>query len=241
MEHIIHLPTGTEKSVQVRQESKPPVTGSLELALKGEKVIVASIEEIKQVLRLVMIKLGLRSQNWPTDEEKQVLIHHICKDFGGHTCQEIQLAFDMAIAGKLEFNKGESVNCYENFSCLYFSSVMNAYRRWVNEEIQHVKKEPMKELPSSEPQMSDHDFLEMNRNIYKGSKLWGLISLRCYSLLKNEMNLSEEQKDAIRKRARAHFFSKDNDLQREGLRFDEHEKVINDNAKRIAVAQYWDL
>ena len=36
----------------------------------------------------------------------------------------------MAIDGKLELLEGESVTCYENFSCLYFSSIMNAYRRW---------------------------------------------------------------------------------------------------------------
>lgn len=234
MEHIIHLPTGTEKSGLLRQESKPQESGSLEIALKGDKIIVSDTERIKEVLRLVMIKLGLRAQNWPTDEEKFVLINHVIKDYGGHTCEEILLAFDMAISGKLDVE----VNCYENFSCLYFSAIMNTYRGWAKDEVKQLPAPKIEE--NTEPPMSDSEFIEMNRNIYKGSKLWGLISTRVYDLLKTEMNLSEEVKEGIRKKARAHFFSKENDLQREGLRFDQHEKIINDNAKRLAVAQYWD-
>lgn len=73
-----------------------------------------------------MVKVGLRSQNWPEGEEKAVLIEHIVSNFGGHRIEEIKLAFEMAIAGKFDVE----VNCYENFSCYYFSTIMNAYRKW---------------------------------------------------------------------------------------------------------------
>lgn len=86
-----------------------------------------------------MVKIGLRAQNWPTDEEKAVLISHIVEHFGGNRLDEIKLAFEMAIAGKTEVD----VNCYENFSCVYFSSVMYAYRRWA--------ADAYKSLPEDKP------------------------------------------------------------------------------------------
>lgn len=80
-----------------------------------------------------MNKLGIREANIPEKDELQVLLHHLISQYGNHTCDEIRLAFDMAISGKLDLLPGESVNCYENFSCLYFSSIMNAYRRWAGQ------------------------------------------------------------------------------------------------------------
>lgn len=138
-----------------KQELKKLGSGeelALFTAVENPKIRNSSIDELRQVLRLVMIKIGLRSQNWPSDEEKVVLIEHIVSKFGGHTCEEIKLAFDMLIAGKLEEvdSKGNiqtlSANCYENFSCLYFSEVMNCYRRWAQEAIKHAPKEQPKEI-----------------------------------------------------------------------------------------------
>jgi hypothetical protein len=91
-------------------------------------------------LRLVMVKLGLRAQNWPTDEEKVVLIEHIVSNFGGHRAEEIRLAFEMAIAGKLDLPYND-VKCYENFSCAYFSLIMSSYQRWASQAYQQTVKE----------------------------------------------------------------------------------------------------
>lgn len=94
-------------------------------------------EELKEILRFVMIKVGLRAQNWPNDLEKLVLFEHIISNFGGNRIEEIKLAFDMAIGGKLDCE----VNCYENFSCYYFSTIMNAYRRWSAQAVNHLPME----------------------------------------------------------------------------------------------------
>ena len=116
---------------------------ALQIAILSPLIKESSLEQLSGILRLVMVKIGLRAQNWPTNEEKAVLIDHILTNFGGHRIDEVRLAFEMAICGKLEFKQGESVNCYENFSCIYFSSVMNAYRRWASEAF--------KTLPSETP------------------------------------------------------------------------------------------
>lgn len=109
-------------------------------AIEEKKIINSSLDDLKSVLKYVMIKVGLRSNNFPSGEEKAVLIDHIIREFGGHTCAEIKLAFDMAIAGKLDVD----ATCYENFSCLYFSKVMNAYRVWSKEVYNLI---PKKDIP----------------------------------------------------------------------------------------------
>lgn len=137
------------------QESKPLRSGD-EIkffeALEDKKIIHSSLEELKNVLKWVMIKVGLRSANFPNEEEKGILIDHILKEYGGHTCQEIKTAFEMAMAGKLEdINlKNELVtvnpNCYENFSCLYFSSIMNPYRVWAARVYNLLPRQEFKQL-----------------------------------------------------------------------------------------------
>ena len=101
-------------------------------------------EDLKQALRLVMLKVGLRAANLPNDEERQVLIDHVLKYYGNHTPEEIKYAFDLALTDKLELEKSE-VTCYENFSCLYFSTIMNAYRKWFNNEWKQGRVETVKQ------------------------------------------------------------------------------------------------
>lgn len=87
-----------------------------------------------------MMKIGLRAANLPNDLEKLVLYEHIVSNYGGNRLNEIPLAFDFAIRGMLATSDGEVVdaNCYENFSCLYFSKIMGAYRFWSKQEIKYV-------------------------------------------------------------------------------------------------------
>ena len=144
MEHISKYLPAVVNSEPVKQELTRPRIGednALVKAILSPMIAKSSVEDISQALRLVMVKVGLRAQNWPSEEEKIVLINHIVENFGGNKVDEIRLAFDMAIAGKLEFGKDESIIPYENFSCLYFSSVMNAYRKWSSVAFQSLPSE----------------------------------------------------------------------------------------------------
>jgi hypothetical protein len=116
------------------------------LALQSEKVNRCTNEQIKQVLRYVMIKVGLRAANWPVEEEKAVLLDHIRTHYGNHHLEEVRLAFDMAVTGKLDLADNQ-VTCYENFTCTYFSSIMSAYRHWAADSYDHViKTQPIPEM-----------------------------------------------------------------------------------------------
>ena len=183
---------------QVQQELRLPVVGhelGLLTASENTKINKSPVEEIKQVLRLILIKIGLRSQNWPSDEEKLVLIEHIIKNYGNHTCEEIKLAFDMAIAGRLDVE----VNCYENFSCLYFSGIMNAYRSWAKEAYHHLPKSNLTKIENVPRGTSDEEmaqWIEDWRVKVKSISNPVLIPNMFYDWLvsKGELNLTKEQK-----------------------------------------------
>lgn len=151
MEHISNQLARVSQEL-APQGSTPPATGEdqqLAVAVQSQKIKDAPIERLKEVLRLVMIKVGLRSQNWPEQEEKAVLIAHILTNYGGHTPEEILLAFEMAIAGKLDLDS-DQVTCYENFSCLYVSNILNAYRLWAREAVKYAVPPELPKLPPSE-------------------------------------------------------------------------------------------
>jgi hypothetical protein len=97
-------------------------------ARAAKKIKDADEEEIRQALRYAMVKIGLRAANFPTGIEKTLLIHHVIENFPDNTVDEIRICFDWAISGRIE----EDFNCYENFSCAYFSKMMLAYNLLAN-------------------------------------------------------------------------------------------------------------
>lgn len=111
-----------------------------------------------QVLMKVIMKAGVRAVNLPDELERSVLIEHILKNFGGNSLKEIELAFDMAMTGKLDVN----ANCYENFSCLYFSTIMVAYRAWAVEEYKYIsnKREEDKLQLENKADFPDEEMIE---------------------------------------------------------------------------------
>ena len=87
-----------------------------------------------------MVKVGLRGSNFPDGAEKDLLLAHVNLNYGNHTPEEIRLAFDLALSAKLGLDISD-VKCYESFSCLYFSTIMNAYRAWAA-QVDRQKPEP---------------------------------------------------------------------------------------------------
>ena len=98
----------------------------------------------------------MRANNLPDDLEKQILINFIQSNYGGHTVSEIRLAFELALNGQLEITE---VKCYENFSVLYFSSIMNAYRLWSAQEY----KQTVKEEPPTQRVFTDQELDDLHR------------------------------------------------------------------------------
>ena len=133
------------------QEWKPYGSGSaiaIQQAQSTHSLRIRNEEDIKEVLRYSMLLVGLRGNNLPTEEEKFVLTNFVKSNFGNNTCEEIKLAFEMAVAGKLNIDS----KCYENFSCEYFGRIMSAYLEYARQEIKNLPKpiEPVREKPNDQ-------------------------------------------------------------------------------------------
>lgn len=212
----------------------------MEVALRNKRIVNKAVEDLKEVLRLVMLKIGLRAINMPNEEEKQVLINHILTNFGNHTCEEILLAFDMAIIGKLNVE----VNCYENFSCLYFSNIMYAYREWSREEIKHIKQE-VKELPApvDKDHWTDNEQVETARKLYKMLKKYRCITQKVAAILFRQGKIgkpNEEDREVILKQATKDYHEElrtDKGFITFGDKEDEIRKICN----QILVAKFFNL
>lgn len=165
------------------------------LAIQNKKIIHRELEDLKEALRYAMVKIGLRSQNWPSEEEKGVLINHIIANYGGHTVEEIKLAFDMAITGKLNVE----VNCYENFSCLYFSNIMAAYREWAIEEYKQVEAEqPILEIKNKEDMSKEamQDWFNVTaEKIRSGEMVLEFVPPMLYEFLDDNGNISATKEE----------------------------------------------
>ena len=134
---------------QVMPELMPSPSGEVakfQQAIESKRIAQLDIEPLKQALRYAMVLVGIKAHNVPNDREKAVLIQFIQKNYGGHTPDEIRLAFDLAVSGELNV---EDVKCYENFSPLYFAQIMNAYRIWARHRYNELKPKP-KELTAEE-------------------------------------------------------------------------------------------
>ena len=143
--------TTNNRSEHLPQEWKHLKTGnaSANIILQAQSTQSLRLrheEDLKQVLRYAMVLVGLRGNNMPTEEEKFVLLNFIRSNFGNQTPEEIKLAFELAVSGKLEID----AKCYENFSCEYFGRIMKAYIEYARQETITVVKEieAPKEIPS---------------------------------------------------------------------------------------------
>ena len=116
-------------------------------ASKGQTLRLSDENDLKQVLRYSMLLVGLRANNMPTEEEKFVLINFIKTNFANVTIAQIKLAFDMAVAGKLQVD----AKCYENFSCEFFGRIMAKYLQFSAEETRIIAQRVVEDNPLPKP------------------------------------------------------------------------------------------
>lgn len=212
-------------------------------AIKHEVIKKDSEDHLLEVLRLVMVKVGIRANNIPGEIETAVLLSHIATEYGNHTCEEIKLAFDLAIAAKLDLKE---VSCYENFSCLYFSMIMNAYRLWAKEQAAQIKTKPVEKeeeiLPTTEEEKTEWiDRLRNKENlslqeipifIYDWLKLSNDAAYYLRSMSYCRVQIADENTSFAYKKTRLAEF----DRQRDTEYFEgEFRTLIINTAKRMAV------
>lgn len=151
----------------VIEKWKPLESGDsafLKMVTKETKVANETTENIDQLFRYLFTIIGLRVANYPNDLETLFLHQYLIDVFPGHSLNEIKLAFRKAANGELNL-KPEEVDCFQNFSPVYLSRIMNAYRQWASEKFRSLEKY----IPPSE---ADQKLLEGPR---KDDRHWGKI------------------------------------------------------------------
>jgi len=119
------------------------------LAVREPAIKDQDEEELKKALRYVFMVVGIRGQNIPTGVDKEFLHNYIRTHYGNHTPSEIRQAFDMAVQGLLDIDSRD-VRCYENFSVMYFATIMKAYRIWAAEQSRKLEQSVKPVGPTAE-------------------------------------------------------------------------------------------
>lgn len=169
-----HLTPVTGLELQ-KQEQKPSKNGrQLQVALRNSPLLSNTHDaDLATMLKYIMVKVGLKAKNLPSDIEKKVLLDHIKKSYPGNTLDEIRLAFDLALAEELNLNPAD-IPCYENFSCAYFSRIMNAYLTWAANEYKQLHHEPPtqkiytdEENDNLHRQLTEELYIRLKRGYYE--------------------------------------------------------------------------
>ena len=114
----------------------------------GDPIKTAHIDEIKNNIKIAFVLIGLR--NLPSPEETAVLVDFLRFSYPNFATGEIRLAFQLAVAGKLDVDPSH----YESFSSMYVSKILNSYRRYQTEQ-PAPKMEPPKQLAPSDGYMAE--------------------------------------------------------------------------------------
>lgn len=187
-----------------------------------------------------MLKLGIRAQNLPSEDEKMMLIDHIRMNFSDCTLEVICLAFEMAIGGKLDVDS----NCYENFSCQYFSRIIESYRRWAKNELR-AAAEGVLPLPPPEPKESLSNFamlrwLSEEIGLIRTGKPWEFIPTELYDFLdkKGAIKVTKEQKYEYLQRATARRAGQ---LEQEALRSRQDQEYFQSFRRMMERGYLWGI
>lgn len=115
--------------------------------------------EIWKTLQRVATLIGLHPDHVPQGAEKILLLEYICECYAEYSPEEIERAFKFALSEKFVAN----TNCYGDFSCKFFSDIMNSYRRWKKQsDPDENKKQPIAYFESKKEEITDdamHEWL----------------------------------------------------------------------------------
>lgn len=165
------MDTATTKNQLEKQQPRPPGIYSPEeekclIFSKGSRILYASDQELTQLIAYLLNLTGVNADRFPEPVQMIVLLDFIKLTYPGNTLQEVKLAFQMALAGKLELPK--DYGHYQNFSSAYFGQTMAAYRQWAAQVHEyHDKKEKPKEIAHAVIEMTDEELLTATFETYK--------------------------------------------------------------------------
>jgi len=91
--------------------------------------------------------VGLKPENFPTEEQKAVLHSFILKNYADLQPIEIREAFELALDRKLDLTDNE-LKTFQLFSVEYLSKVMSRYRSYRTKELRKQLNQEVKMIPA---------------------------------------------------------------------------------------------
>ena len=167
--------------------------------MKNDKSIEDTTnEEIVKILASNYVLIGLRPNHMPTKEQTLFYVDFIRRNFGKRKPREISIAFELAILGKLDI---DDVKVYDQFTMEYFSKIMNAYRKWINDQASSVKQPEHKQIEYKMTNQEKHD--DISEWLQKSNININFIPIYLYNWMVElgYINLTKDQKNEIFNRA----------------------------------------
>jgi len=122
-------------------------------------------EPIKQVLRYVFTLIGLKAENIPNEIQKSVLINYIQKDLKQYSVEDIRIAFHLLLKNELDCE----MNHFQNFSAMYLSQVMSAYRKQRQSVISEFLKLKEQEEMNQKNELTPEELIERKTRFLQNS------------------------------------------------------------------------
>ena len=92
-------------------------------------------DEVKKILARVILLLGIKKESLPSAIQKDLILEFLRNNYSFLTISDIKNAFELAIMGKLDV----SSTSYQSFNCEYICSILNAYKRYIQENKIYTK------------------------------------------------------------------------------------------------------
>jgi len=142
----------------------------------------------------------------PTDDEIRLFVEYIAEHFYRLSLLEIDNAFNLATAGKLDIEADH----YQSFSVIYISKIINAYNRYngkyiieYRNQLAEIEREKNKPTPEQQMQMMIESILE-GFDKFKDDPQYNHFGYISYDFLKNigALKLDNDVKSVLLKQAR---------------------------------------
>ena len=200
--------TNQQKSIgRTQSASGDSIIGQIQRAIAQPKIQELSdpAQKITDALKYVFGLIGLKSENLPNAEQKLILIDFIQRKFPTITTDEIIVAFQFMVSGELEL-----VEHYQNFNAIYFSQVINNYKKRRIEVLPKPQQPVQIELSMKDKKKIQIDYInECFRKPFlyfkrTGNLTFGITPIQfIYKFLTDDLNVlnvsSEEKKDIYKK------------------------------------------
>lgn len=141
--------------IQVADGKSSSLCTKIYNAKSGVILSAENIENISKTLKLIFVIVGLAERNYPEQLEFDYLKLKVQEYFKELTCQELILAFELAVQQKYEID----LKLYDKpFSLNYINDVITTYKKY---KFDILKKEKMKQKELFENQHPPKDIQEI--------------------------------------------------------------------------------